>query len=436
MATDSFKVKKSLNIEPIAGAAPTTEGDVTYDLTAHKASIYNGTSASPLVTEAHSATLINKSIDADTNTITNIENADIKAAAAIAVNKLAATTASRALVSDSSGFLSAATTTATEIGYVNGVTSAIQTQFTGKAAAKNLGLACSVGSSALTIALKQADGSTDPSTGSAAVSIDMRSSTLTSGAVVTRTATAATSLVISSGSTLGHASATAHYIYVYLIDNSGTLELAASTTLFDTTGVVSTTAEGGAGAADSNAVMYSTTARSNVAARCIARLTVTEATAGTWATAPAVVDIREYTEDPIACEIYTSAAQTSLNNTDVTVQYNTKTKDSHNAFNTSTYTFTAPATRSYRIEARARFSSITATTSYGRLRILVGGVNKAETFTYTPSDEFTLVTPKTIDLTVGDTVTITGGSNDASFGVGGNGNIHEALTIVSIPRSS
>jgi len=68
------------------------------------------------------------SIDADTNTLTNIENADIKAAAAIALNKLAATTINRALVSDGSGFVSPATTTATEIGYVNGVTSAIQTQ--------------------------------------------------------------------------------------------------------------------------------------------------------------------------------------------------------------------------------------------------------------------------------------------------------------------
>lgn len=57
-----------------------------------------------------------------------IVNADVHATAAIALSKLAAVTASRALVSDGSGFVSAATTTATEIGYVNGVTSAIQTQ--------------------------------------------------------------------------------------------------------------------------------------------------------------------------------------------------------------------------------------------------------------------------------------------------------------------
>lgn len=85
-----------------------------------------------VLTTSNTKTLTNKSIDADTNTITNIENADIKAAAAIAVNKLAALTASRAVVSDGSGFVSAATTTATEIGYVNGVTSAIQTQLDAK----------------------------------------------------------------------------------------------------------------------------------------------------------------------------------------------------------------------------------------------------------------------------------------------------------------
>lgn len=66
-----------------------------------------------------------------------IVNADVNASAGIAVTKLAAVTASRALVSDGSGFVSPATTTATEIGYVNGVTSAIQTQLNGKQASDN-----------------------------------------------------------------------------------------------------------------------------------------------------------------------------------------------------------------------------------------------------------------------------------------------------------
>jgi hypothetical protein len=68
------------------------------------------------------------------NLSTSIVNADIAVAAAIAHSKMAANTASRALVSDASGFTTAATTTATEIGYVNGVTSAIQAQLNGKMA--------------------------------------------------------------------------------------------------------------------------------------------------------------------------------------------------------------------------------------------------------------------------------------------------------------
>ncbi len=61
-----------------------------------------------------------------------IVNASVDAAAAIAVSKLAALTIDRAVVTDGSGFVSAATTTATEIGYVNGVTSSIQTQLDAK----------------------------------------------------------------------------------------------------------------------------------------------------------------------------------------------------------------------------------------------------------------------------------------------------------------
>jgi hypothetical protein len=62
-----------------------------------------------------------------------IVNADVNSSAALEFSKMENLTASRALVSDSNGDVSAATTTSTEIGYVNGVTSAIQTQLDAKA---------------------------------------------------------------------------------------------------------------------------------------------------------------------------------------------------------------------------------------------------------------------------------------------------------------
>jgi hypothetical protein len=79
----------------------------------------------------------------------SIANADINSSAAIALSKLADITASRALVSDSNGDVSAATTTAAEIGYVNGVTSGIQSQINGKQATIT-GAATSIVSSDLT----------------------------------------------------------------------------------------------------------------------------------------------------------------------------------------------------------------------------------------------------------------------------------------------
>ncbi len=57
-----------------------------------------------------------------------ITNAKVSASAAIALTKLAAQTASRAAVFDSSGLLVPATTTSTQIGYLSTTTSDVQTQ--------------------------------------------------------------------------------------------------------------------------------------------------------------------------------------------------------------------------------------------------------------------------------------------------------------------
>jgi hypothetical protein len=61
-----------------------------------------------------------------------ITDAYIDASAAIAISKLATLTASRALETSAGGLISASTVTSTELGYVSGVTSSIQTQLNGK----------------------------------------------------------------------------------------------------------------------------------------------------------------------------------------------------------------------------------------------------------------------------------------------------------------
>jgi hypothetical protein len=124
------------------------------------------------------------------------------------------------------------------------------------------------------------------------LSLDFRSVTLGSGTVTTVSGTPA-NLVISSGSTLGTVNAVDSRIVVIALNNAGTIELAAVNisggTQLDETNLISTTAEGGSGGADSATVVYSTTARTSLAYRVIGFIQSTQATAGTWATAPSTI---------------------------------------------------------------------------------------------------------------------------------------------------
>lgn len=151
----------------------------------------------------------------------------------------------------------------------------------------NARISPSVAASALTIALKGNDGN-DPSATNP-VYVPFRNATATTGDTTWLSVTGALSTVISSGSTAGHASAQSHFLYVYALNNSSTVELAWSTALFDDGSIQSTSAEGGAGAADSATTLYSTSARSNVPIRLICRMLSNQTTAGTWAAAPTEV---------------------------------------------------------------------------------------------------------------------------------------------------
>ena len=148
----------------------------------------------------------------------------------------------------------------------------------------NLGLSTAVASNALTITLTQSDGSSAP-TATKPVIIAERSSTATTGGYNLRSVTSSINIVVPSGASLGQASALNQYVWVYALDNAGTIELAVSgVTLFADNSIQSTTAIGAG--STSGTTLYSTTARTNVPIRLIGRLLVNETTAGTWASAP------------------------------------------------------------------------------------------------------------------------------------------------------
>jgi hypothetical protein len=97
-------------------------------------------------------------------------------------------------------------------------------------------------------------------------------------------------MTVSNGSTLGTASGILAKLAVLAIDNAGTVELAVVNAnaygLLDERSLISTTAEGGTGTADSGTVIYSTTARTSVPFRIVGYVESTQATAGAWATSP------------------------------------------------------------------------------------------------------------------------------------------------------
>ncbi len=121
--------------------------------------------------------------------------------------------------------------------------------------------------------------------------LDFRATPLTSGAVNTRNVAAAISVVVPSTATLGTISAQQSRLILLAIDNAGTVELAvvniAGGNNLDETTLINTTAI--SGASNASNVIYSTTARTGVPFRVVGFIDSTQATAGTWATAPSTI---------------------------------------------------------------------------------------------------------------------------------------------------
>lgn len=157
----------------------------------------------------------------------------------------------------------------------------------------NLSLALSVGASALTIALKDRNGN-DPTTANP-IRVPFRNVTPATGDFAELYVTAATSIVVSSGSTLGTSNNVAFRLWIVAFNDGGTFRLGvinclSATSIFPLAGwgIASSTAEGGAGAADSAHVFYTGTAVTSKAYTVLGYVTYESglATAGTWSAVP------------------------------------------------------------------------------------------------------------------------------------------------------
>lgn len=150
----------------------------------------------------------------------------------------------------------------------------------------NLGISVTKIANAMTIAITQKDGATNPSTGTGAVTVGIIDN-FTSGKYNQKSITTSLSLTVASGATLGTTNNASTTIYVYLIDvpNSGAevasgVELAVSCRLFREDALLTTTAL--SGSSNTFTTAYSTTARANLKFRLIGKIVNQETTAGTW----------------------------------------------------------------------------------------------------------------------------------------------------------
>ncbi len=157
----------------------------------------------------------------------------------------------------------------------------------GSAEILNYSLLVTVGANALTVALKGANGN-DPSPTNP-VDLYFRSATSGTGTTTVLPSTAALSITIPSGTTLGMLSNQPESIYAYAMNNSGVPVLGLATTNFVDEGSMQSTTAIASGT--SRVTLYSTSGLSSLPTRLLGRIKTTQATAGTYALAPSEVSL-------------------------------------------------------------------------------------------------------------------------------------------------
>lgn len=311
--------------------------------------------------------------------------------------------------------------------------------FNGSPALQNLSFTTSVGSNALTIALKTQAGSNPSATDVSYISF--RSATATTGDYNRRSISSALSMVVSSGSTLGTVSAVPCFLNLYAIDNAGTVELGICNGTLDEGSLQTSVAEGGAGAADSSGVLYSTTARANVAVRLIGRILITEATAGTWAsnsTELAVVPFKNMkTTDMVAA---LTGGNLTIGTSATEIVFDGVVSDTNSDYNPSTGRFTAKTAGYYLVNYNFQISTSASGPSFLDLYILKNATGSKlakagpGTNSLAINGTYTFNGSRSIYLNVGDFISIWGlaGGNSVTAVTGSSTDERTMFNVIAL----
>lgn len=154
---------------------------------------------------------------------------------------------------------------------------------------RNIGMSATVNASAMLVTIHALDGSTlsPGNPGFASFRADQ-----TAGTVVTRLFHSNLNMTVPSGATLGHKGGMAQYAWVYLTNNSGTLDCAiAGQVPFREANFQATTQLSGSSTA--SGILYSQGASAaSIQVRYLGRITANNATAGSWVSAPTSIALR------------------------------------------------------------------------------------------------------------------------------------------------
>lgn len=137
----------------------------------------------------------------------------------------------------------------------------------------NVGISAAISSNTLVVSLKQGDGSTDCSSGSAACKVGFRHATATDGSYSTVSFTAAASVTLAAADSIGVIASVSYPLYVYLISDTAS-EVCLSLTLFNDHSVKSASALTG-GADTTAGTLWCTGAHTSKPVRLIGTVTST-----------------------------------------------------------------------------------------------------------------------------------------------------------------
>ncbi len=269
----------------------------------------------------------------------------------------------------------------------------------------NAGISASIASNILTVALKQADGSTN-ATAASPVYIPFRSATASTGSTTPIAVTGALSLTVGTTASLGLPTATSNTIYIYALNNAGTVELFASAHPFWDEGTVLATTST---TATSNQVMYGANVRANMPIRLLGSVKATWTSGVGWSSLSKITAVP--LNKPTMQFVGTCTGQTPKGLGSATAFTLSSSVDPYNGFD-GTNTWTAPAAGTYCLIWNADQGTTSASTGnqLSQATILKGGTatitqirrnESAVGFTNFPTTASGL-----LSLVAGDTITV------------------------------